>query len=1103
MALDNLRGGTKRVVEENTPLNNLRGGTKRVVIVDGGGGGLSSVSHDTTLKGNGTPGNPLGFSDDVLTKLDNVVPQYDTLPTASAENSGEIAQYSGATIPAVEDSATIEQTVGSTLSNLAVDVPMFVSAEQPSGAETVTFTALITGTDSVSFVTTVGEVSLSGSLADFETFLSSYFSVNTRDNPSGHFRFDGNDDWELLIDGVSYGTAPTSAFEDYNLTLSGTAEANDVIDYECAYDAQLTWSKGGVQVDIAAYGITYSGYPDDSDVISVSFVPGIQGYTNGYFYKVNAIYTPATAIAEQVIGSGLSDLSVDVATFEAKTQPQGETLIAFDYHEVLTPASLSTTVSVGEITVTDADASLFETALSNIGLDPSNFTTGWFVYELVDDPDPEMPQIESWVIYDNDQIPYSLADYGLTLANFGITISGTPQINDQIDFTYTPASSYDGWEMGAIDVNLAEYGVSYGGTAVDGDRIRVTYTPGAVSSYAWERTDVQPSSGSGGSSEIEWVTKVDLPAEYTGDDQQAAPYYTIVGGLPDGEYEFYFSTKQYGEYGPGYAILGETIFKVKMNIDNNNHYCFGLMGYVFDGDYTGGPNNVYGYGDTLPGFCRGNGGDLILYSANRPFASDVLLYNNHQAVPECFKLSAIKNTQTGEKYIATGNINLDGNEPTYTDYWSGNIFLNRLVNDPYIPSRVSTAYHPITSLATGTFYFSCQQMFSTFNLEHEESDSVFVVNLTGKFDNGDYGIYAQEIVKATGVFSGCYLAIFNNRVYVMGVDTIAVASLSGNAHCGIGMLNSDGASIWFDTIIPSSTTPIQQVGSQGMRLGTITADGIGNIIQYTGTTDANYTNGYFYKATGTAVSVPASLVCTETSATSTDITCTDVANTLLEIETVTGWDESTVISQINAGSSWEYDADNSTLTFIGIDISSAIQYFSFSPAVASGTVTWTSICTPAHTEIQNGAWERVDVQPAGGGSYLPLTGGTLTGDLEMSNSKVQLHNTTYAFAYWLDAYSSGHLRIGKSSSVNNGDLFVSTGSGGSKNIAFGEDGGRIGAPSAKLEYVHTQKLNNGADIAVPNTAGTMVVATPPSADGTYVLKATVADGVVTTTWVAE
>lgn len=35
--IDNLRGGTKRVYEENT-INNLRGGTKRVILVGGGGG---------------------------------------------------------------------------------------------------------------------------------------------------------------------------------------------------------------------------------------------------------------------------------------------------------------------------------------------------------------------------------------------------------------------------------------------------------------------------------------------------------------------------------------------------------------------------------------------------------------------------------------------------------------------------------------------------------------------------------------------------------------------------------------------------------------------------------------------------------------------------------------------------------------------------------------------------------------------------------------------------------------------------------------------------------------------------------------------------------
>jgi hypothetical protein len=39
--IDNLKGGTKRVVEETEPLNNLRGSTQRVYVVGGGGGGSS------------------------------------------------------------------------------------------------------------------------------------------------------------------------------------------------------------------------------------------------------------------------------------------------------------------------------------------------------------------------------------------------------------------------------------------------------------------------------------------------------------------------------------------------------------------------------------------------------------------------------------------------------------------------------------------------------------------------------------------------------------------------------------------------------------------------------------------------------------------------------------------------------------------------------------------------------------------------------------------------------------------------------------------------------------------------------------------------------
>lgn len=63
--------------------------------------------------------------------------------------------------------------------------------------------------------------------------------------------------------------------------------------------------------------------------------------------------------------------------------------------------------------------------------------------------------------------------------------------------------------------------------------------------------------------------------------------------------------------------------------------------------------------------------------------------------------------------------------------------------------------------------------------------------------------------------------------------------------------------------------------------------------------------------------------------------------------------------------------------------------------------------------------------------------------------------------------------------------------------------GTIGTADGKWGNVYTTKINNGADITVPAVAGTMVVATPPTADGNYVLKATVSSGVVTYAWVAE
>lgn len=107
--IDNLLGSTRRVVEEQEPLNNCRGVTYRVVNVDGGGGG----SVDYT----------------------KVVSKTDSMPVASADNADIIYLYDGETdatythgyiyenVPTTtSSSASAAQTVGSGLSDIAVDL---------------------------------------------------------------------------------------------------------------------------------------------------------------------------------------------------------------------------------------------------------------------------------------------------------------------------------------------------------------------------------------------------------------------------------------------------------------------------------------------------------------------------------------------------------------------------------------------------------------------------------------------------------------------------------------------------------------------------------------------------------------------------------------------------------------------------------------------------------------------------------------------------------------------------------------------------------------------------------------------------------------------
>lgn len=116
--------------------------------------------------------------------------------------------------------------------------------------------------------------------------------------------------------------------------------------------------------------------------------------------------------------------------------------------------------------------------------------------------------------------------------------------------------------------------------------------------------------------------------------------------------------------------------------------------------------------------------------------------------------------------------------------------------------------------------------------------------------------------------------------------------------------------------------------------------------------------------------------------------------------------------------------------------------------------------------------------------WLPLSGGTMFGPIQAAAApgftiKDNVGDTVMTF-------SAIRMTANKSIAPRVNDLYD------------------LGRPAAKWANIYAHKINNGMDISVPATSGTMVVATPPTATGNYVLKAIVAeDGTMTTTWVTE
>lgn len=170
----------------------------------------------------------------------------------------------------------------------------------------------------------------------------------------------------------------------------------------------------------------------------------------------------------------------------------------------------------------------------------------------------------------------------------------------------------------------------------------------------------------GGGDSIVWDTTIDVPAN-SGLGNNAFPIYTISGGLPDGEYEFYWQIKCQGGYEP--CPFGLVTYKARFKVvtESGDTTAKGQYFPVINGQWFPSQNYTNQYGNPIFGLFYKKDNDWLMMSSHTIWRTDAVLQYPDVAIPECFKISKIKNIDTGTEYSTTGYLNT-GVDPTYDTY---------------------------------------------------------------------------------------------------------------------------------------------------------------------------------------------------------------------------------------------------------------------------------------------------------------------------------------------------------------------------------------------------------------------------------------------------
>lgn len=528
----------------------------------------------------------------------------------------------------------------------------------------------------------------------------------------------------------------------------------------------------------------------------------------------------------------------------------------------------------------------------------------------------------------------------------------------------TAASTNEGW--------IVQFTGTTNGTYTHGYLYECVSDGQNPATYSWEQIDVQPAGATG----INWATTVDLPANSGLYD--ACPYYVISGGLPDGTYEFSWQMRCYGI--DSNSALGMVTYKVIMSVwtvGGTTKYARGYLAPVIDGEWFPGSRNIP-EGNSFYSIFRldANGNWYLFIEGSYIWCTDIYNNNASLAVPDCFKLSTIKNVSTGDEYTATGYLYDPNNPPAWDEgFVEGQIEMKPLALVPSQTWNQNASWFGATNNTNYIAVSGCNLMPATYGYPGGNFEELNIIVNSGAdiFDGTihckDYYAVA-EIRKATGVFAGATLGVCR------GEPTLYIPNNAGDSCLGFVSVSGCKSDVDLTHLSLNSSTaepmfrqfPTLNIGAP------VTSQTYGTILQYDGVTDSNYTNGYFYKASGTPVTTTYGGSLQVLSPSGASITM-DWAELVDAAYNTIGWmTRDQIVSNIRQaiGQANTYYVDTGELYiegFVSIDTTTYTNVCAVTGYGAETRVEFmiTDFNSP-YTEIQNGSWARVDVQP---GSSLP------------------------------------------------------------------------------------------------------------------------------------